>query len=260
VESALPLILVFVHPDCGPCTDLLSNAAAWQHQTEGRCRLVFVSQGSQRRNRQKAARLGWAHFLLQEKQEVSDAYRCEATPSAVVIRPGGRIGSPIAVGAERIQALVADTINEPAARLRLTSVEEGDAAPDLVYPDLDGRLVSLAGPRGRWRLLLFWNPSCPFCRQMVDEVNAWNNAWTDPLPGIVVIATGSAEDNRKLNLRAPVLLDPAFSAGNVFGTRSTPSAVLVDENGRIASAVATGRDAIAVLGSSTAAVLEASVR
>jgi hypothetical protein len=41
-------------------------------------------------------------------------------------------------------------------------------------------------------------------------------------------------------LRSPIVLDPGFSAGSAFGATGTPSAVLVDAAGTIASGVAVG--------------------
>jgi len=47
--------------------------------------------------------------------------------------------------------------------------------------------------------------------------------------------------------RAPILLDDEFAAGNAFGAAGTPSAVLVDKRGRVASSVAVGADAVLAL-------------
>ena len=50
-----------------------------------------------------------------------------------------------------------------------------------------------------------------------------------------------------MGLNAPILLDDSFAAGNAFGAEGTPSAVLIDEDGQIASAVAVGADAVLAL-------------
>jgi peroxiredoxin/uncharacterized membrane protein YphA (DoxX/SURF4 family) len=258
LAASKPVILLFVHPDCGPCKALLSKAAEWQEEIAAHCTLVLISQGSRKQNLAKAAGRAFQHFLIQDKQEVSEAYWGNATPSAVVIRSDGTIGSPVASGAEQIQTLAADLINEPVAAPVMTAVKEGDPVPRLVYPDLDGRLVSLAGAHGRARVILFWNPSCGFCRQMVAEVNKWHDAFRAPHPSFVVISTGSGEDNRNLGLKPRLLLDPRFSAGEAFAARSTPSAILIDEHGRIDSKLAIGRDEITRLVSNAALASEAS--
>ena len=44
-----------------------------------------------------------------------------------------------------------------------------------------------------------------------------------------------------------MLLDPKFGTGRVFGTGGTPSALVVDEEGRVASEVAEGASAVLTL-------------
>ena len=46
-----------------------------------------------------------------------------------------------------------------------------------------------------------------------------------------------------MDLRSQILLDESFEAGNAFAAPGTPSAVLVDAGGRVASEVAAGADA-----------------
>jgi hypothetical protein len=47
-----------------------------------------------------------------------------------------------------------------------------------------------------------------------------------------------------MKLSSPVLLDQNFATGRAFGASGTPSAVLVDAEGRIASEVAVGAPAV----------------
>ena len=53
------------------------------------------------------------------------------------------------------------------------------------------------------------------------------------IDGAVVDPLGTAEDNRALRLRAPIVLDERFVAGQQFGARGTPMAVLIDVEGVI---------------------------
>jgi hypothetical protein len=48
-------------------------------------------------------------------------------------------------------------------------------------------------------------------------------------------------------LHSPVLLDPGFTVAWMFGANGTPMGVLVDEEGRIASDVAVGAEAVLAL-------------
>ena len=52
-------------------------------------------------------------------------------------------------------------------------------------------------------------------------------------PQLLLISTGTPEQNRALGLTAPIVLDPGFAEGRAFGAGGTPSAVLVNSEGRI---------------------------
>jgi hypothetical protein len=47
-----------------------------------------------------------------------------------------------------------------------------------------------------------------------------------------------------MNLNSPAVLDQQFSVGRSFGTGGTPSALLVDAKGKVASEVAVGAPAV----------------
>jgi len=63
----------------------------------------------------------------------------------------------------------------------------------------------------------------------------------------LVVSTGTVEANQEMGLHAPVVLDPAFRVGKTFGATGTPMAVLVDGQGKMASAVAAGAPAVLAL-------------
>ncbi len=50
-----------------------------------------------------------------------------------------------------------------------------------------------------------------------------------------------------MGLSSTVLLDQQFAVGSAFGASGTPSAVLVDEEGKVASEVAVGAPAVLAL-------------
>ena len=253
LAPAKPVILLFTHPDCGPCAALLAKAEVWQQQTAAHCRLVLISQGKRKQNLAKIKGLRFPHYFLQDKQEVAAAYDSLATPSAVLVRPDGIIGSPVASGTEQIQSLIVNLINSSIAGLLSLPLKEGDAAPPLVYPDMGGTFACLSDLRGAASLILFWNPACGFCQQMVADVKSWENGSRATLPTIVLISSGSGDDNRTMGLHSRILLDSNFSAGKAFGVGGTPSAVWLDGQGRVSSKLAVGRDEIMSLLSNRAA-------
>jgi thiol-disulfide isomerase/thioredoxin len=107
-----------------------------------------------------------------------------------------------------------------------------------------GNTLDLTSFRGHPTLLLFWNPNCGFCANMLPDLQTWEARAPEGAPQLLVVSTGSVEANRALALRAPVVLSQDFSVGQAFKATGTPSAVLLDAEGRIASPVAVGAMAI----------------
>jgi peroxiredoxin len=244
LAAGKPLLLLFTHPDCGPCIGLLAETVRWQQEYAGEFRLVLISQGDAKENRAKLKGHNPHLTLRQKEAEISSAYHAHGTPSAVLIRPDGAIGSSLASGAEAIRGLVATIINQPLTSLISNRLGRGEAAPPLVYPDLEGRMFSLTALRGKPAALLFWNPACGFCQQMLADIQAWEKHAGGTGMQVLMISTGSVEDNRKLGLKSGIVLDPNFSAGRVFGAGGTPSGLLLDSDVRVASEIAVGRQQI----------------
>jgi protein-disulfide isomerase len=107
-------------------------------------------------------------------------------------------------------------------------------------PDLEGHQFDLESMRGQETALIFWNPGCGFCSRMLDDIKAWESSKPESAPALVFVSTGAVDANQRQGLTSPVLLDQGFKAGRSFGASGTPSAVLVDADGKIASQVAVG--------------------
>ena len=76
---------------------------------------------------------------------------------------------------------------------------------------------------------------------MLDDLKALEDDRPRGAPELIVVSTGSAEENRAQGLRSMVVLDDEFTAGATFGATGTPAAVLLDAHGMIASPVAVGK-------------------
>ncbi|MFN0154383.1 MAG: MauE/DoxX family redox-associated membrane protein [Gaiella sp.] len=242
-STGLPSLLLFTSPTCGPCKVLLPAAAAWQREHADELTVVFASDGSREEVRAEAEELGLRHVVLDEDRRLSESYLANGTPSAVLISPDGSIGSWVASGAEWIEQLVAQAL----AGKDDGGLPLGAEAPALELPTLDGEAVSLESLRGRDALLLFWNPDCGFCRSMRDDVLAWEGSANGVTPRLVVVSSGDAERTRAEGFRSLVLLDEDFAAGSAFNANGTPMGVLVDADGRVASPVAAGAEAVLAL-------------
>jgi peroxiredoxin/uncharacterized membrane protein YphA (DoxX/SURF4 family) len=231
-----PLLLFFSEPGCSECEALLPDVARWQREHKDRLLVALIGRGDSRVNQAKSMRHGLENVLLQANREVAEAYKVQGTPSAVLVTDG-LIASPLAAGAEEIRALVfGATLPDPA--------KKGDRAPSLDLRDIDGKPLDVGTLRGRRSVLLFWNPSCGFCKAMLKDLKSWERTRSRVAPELVVISTGSPEANREQHFRAPVLLDQGFGAGRVFGATGTPSAVILDEHGTVVSDVGVGAPAV----------------
>jgi thiol-disulfide isomerase/thioredoxin len=231
----LPVLLLFTSAGCGPCKALLPDVASWQTAHAERLTVAVLEEAEPAAIRAKAERLGLANVLADSGGDVYDEYEASGTPSGVLVAADGTVASRVAVGAAAIAELVAAVLDAPGLPL---------GAP---APALDGlTTLSGAGRRvgGRESLVVFWNPDCGFCRSMHEDLLAWEAGANGSSPQLVVISSGDEQRTRAEGFGSSVLLDPEFSVGKAFGAAGTPSAVLIDAEGRVASEVMVGAEVI----------------
>ncbi len=274
--SGKPVLLVFSDPGCGPCNALLPEMGRWQRDYAGKLTLALISRSTPEANRAKVSGHGIMQVLLQRDREVAAAYQAHGTPCAVLIRADGTISSALVCSAEPIRALVAQAVGLPvltslpvaatngtghglpmaaaangsgvaAAPGQPARPQVGEPAPGFTLPNLSGQTVNLSDFRGEKTLVLFWNPGCGFCQQMLADLKAWEAQPPQGAPKLLVLSTGGVEVNQALGLRSPVLLDEGSTVGPKFSVHGTPMAVLVDAEGKIASEVAAGAPAVLAL-------------
>ena len=266
--SRKPMMLLFTDPACGPCVSLMPEIARWQQDHTHRLIVALVSSGTVEANRVKAHEHRLTHVLVQESREIAEAYGGAATPSAVVVDSDGRIAAPVAAGAEAIRSLLRRTVESPAPlpMLPYNAEQSGDGshhdapsrpghgvgapAPGISLPDLSGKTIEFAKFRDHDTLVVFWNPSCGFCQQMLPDLKALDAKPPKGGPKLVVVSSGSLDANKAMNLRSPVLLDATAQAMRAFGAHGTPMAVLINRNGTIASGLAAGAPAVLALAAS----------
>jgi thioredoxin-related protein len=181
-------------------------------------------------------------ILVQNNREVADLYQVTATPAAVLVK-NGKIAGALVAGGDPIRGLVTNTV--------ATRVRPGETVPAIRLAGLDGETIDISTLSGRRTLLLFWDPACGYCQEMLGDVKRWERQRPNGAPALVVIAAGSPDSNRQQGFMSPVLLDGNFSAGHAFGVHGTPSAVLLDENGRVASDVRVGANEVMALAGGT---------
>jgi peroxiredoxin/uncharacterized membrane protein len=262
-----PLLVFFTNPACVPCQALMPEVTRWQREYGPKLTLALISEGTVEENDAKIAAHGVTLVLLQRKREIAEAYGTYGTPSAVLVRPDSMIGSPMAQGADAIRELVAKVVGAQTSAngLALAAPHDGsqrtggnqtpppriakigEPAPPLRFQDLAGRTRTLASFYGSKTLLLFWNPECGFCQQMLGDLRTLEADQPPVGFRILVISTGTAGANRAMNLRSLILLDKGARAGALFGAHGTPMALLLDAQGRVASGVAVGAQDVVAL-------------
>jgi peroxiredoxin len=259
-----PVLLLFVGPACDPCTVLAPEIASWQREHAQAFTLALITTGGTHENRTKFSGMSET-TLLQARNEVADAYGAQWTPGAVLIGRTGRIASPVVFGDVAIRALVTHAGASPGVPFpaRTNGREShgslpmvaagpprpGQVAPPFALPDLDSRVIDLRSYRGRDTLLVFWHPDCSYCQQMTEELHRWEAEPPRGAPRLLVVSSGSVEANRAQGFRSTVVLDEGSKLSKVFGVRGTPSAVLIDAEGRVASTIGVGaRNVLALAG------------
>jgi len=264
-----PVMMLFTDPGCGPCNAMLPEVGRWQEEHREKLTLALVSRGEMEENKTKAQEHALKNVVLQKDWEVSESYEIRGTPSAVLVSADGKLASPVAGGDEGIRGLLSYAVGEraqlpmqphqpqtqgqpcpncgkvhAAAPTVAAAQKVGEEAPEVKLPNLQGSTVELANFRGEETLVLFWNPGCGFCQQMLSDLREWEQNSPEDAPKLLVVSAGTEEANREQGLSSTVVLDQNFAVGRAFGASGTPSAVLVDAQGKVASDIAVGSPAV----------------
>ncbi len=124
----------------------------------------------------------------------------------------------------------------------------GSEAPAFDLPAYDGGQASLTNllTFGKPILLIFTNPKCAPCISLFKEIKDWQTAHNQQLT-IALLTFGTIKDNFvnvARNGLGQVLLQEKNEVSKLYGAMLTPSAVMINNEGRIASEVAAGADDI----------------
>jgi peroxiredoxin/uncharacterized membrane protein YphA (DoxX/SURF4 family) len=127
----------------------------------------------------------------------------------------------------------------------------GSDAPDFTLRSIEGETVSLQALRvhGKPILLLFTDPNGGPCVSLLPEVAQWQQHHAERVV-LALLTSGTAEANRAKAAEfglGSVLLQERHEVADAYQNLGTPSAVIVDPDGRIASALAVGAAGIRAL-------------
>ncbi len=144
---------------------------------------------------------------------------------------------------QRRQKSLAAKTSGPPQGLPLDSI-----APPFELPAYAGGTSSLAQllAYGQPLLLIFTNPKCGSCVVLFKEINEWQESHREQLT-IALISFGTIKENFvnvARNGLGEVLLQQEREVAEKYGANVTPTAVVVNAGGRIASPLAAGADEI----------------
>ena len=125
----------------------------------------------------------------------------------------------------------------------------GTAAPEFSLPDANGQTHSLSEYKGKYVVLEWFNPECPFVKKHYGTSNMQNlqKQYTDK--GVVWLTIDSnapgtegsitPEQAQKVSAswkthQTALLLDPEGKAGRAYGAKNTPNMVIINPDGKIA--------------------------
>jgi peroxiredoxin len=160
----------------------------------------------------------------------------------------------------RIEALeqrLAELTGRPVGDDELPSgLPVGSVAHDFALPTLSGDTVTLSVWRGRHVALIFFDPGCRFCLQMLPDLARLDPLPDDDHPVPLIVSTGAADENRSLverhGVRVPILLQEGGEVAHMYRAEGTPMGYLIDEHGMTASPLAVGAQALLQLANATA--------
>ncbi|MEO6654521.1 MAG: redoxin domain-containing protein [Pyrinomonadaceae bacterium] len=246
--GAKPTLFFFVSPSCTPCKSLVPEFEQWQSDLGDKVKIVFVSNGKPGENIEKFGDDLTKQFLIQKDREVADSVRAQWTPTAVFMDAKGRIASNVAAGDTAIRELVewvrAEDLEQEFTHYingnGQTASKIGTKVPDFSLTDIKGQVIKSDYFNGKQTLVTFWSLTCPFCLNMMDEIREWDKTKGKNDPQLLIFSDGEKDAHDEFELRSPIVLDEGHKTSAGFGMYGTPSAVLVNEYGKIVSETAVG--------------------
>src|SRR5437868_4338236 len=125
----------------------------------------------------------------------------------------------------------------------------GAAAPDFSLPDVSGKTHSLSEYKGKYVVLEWFNPECPFVKKHYGSGNMQKLQEEYTGKGVVWLTIDSNAPGSEGNMtpeqaakvaaawkthQTALLLDPEGKAGRAYGAKNTPNMVVVSPEGKIA--------------------------
>jgi peroxiredoxin len=122
----------------------------------------------------------------------------------------------------------------------------GNPAPDFALPDIDGKTVRLSDFRGKFVVLEWFNPECPFVKASHTKGSLVDAAKKHAAEGVVWLAVNSGAPGKQgagveksragkeaFGLSHPILIDESGSVGRLYAAERTPHIYVIDTKGTL---------------------------
>jgi len=124
----------------------------------------------------------------------------------------------------------------------------GTAAPDFSAPDASGKTQSLSQYKGKYVVLEWFNPECPFVKKHYGSDNMQKLQGEYTGKGVVWLTIDSNAPGTEGNITAEqaqkimaqwktkqtaLLLDPESKIAKLYGAKNTPDMVIINPDGKI---------------------------
>ena len=132
--------------------------------------------------------------------------------------------------------------------LAIDSPPVGSAAPDFSLTDAKGKTQSLAQYKGKYIVLEWFNPECPFVKKHYGSGNMQKLQEEYTGKGVVWLSIDSSAPGSEGSLTADqaekvstgwkthptaLLLDPDGKAGRAYGAKNTPHMFVINPEGKV---------------------------
>jgi peroxiredoxin len=124
----------------------------------------------------------------------------------------------------------------------------GSAAPDFSVPDASGKTQSLSQYKGKYVVLEWFNPECPFVKKHYGSDNMQKLQAEYTGKGVVWLTIDSNAPGTEGNIssdqaqkimaswkthQTALLLDPDSTVARLYGAKNTPNMVVINPDGKI---------------------------
>lgn len=135
-----------------------------------------------------------------------------------------------------------------AVALPAAATSVGQPAPDFSAPDLQGKAVRLSDFKGKYVVLEWVNPECPYVRRHYNSGNVPSLQKEVAAKGVVWLAVNSSNPSsgefktpeemakwlgEKGGVPTATLIDKDGKVGRLYGARTTPHMYIIDPQGRL---------------------------